>query len=32
MAYLDTAKIGGLIIEVSQRSPNYDPKVGTKYA
>jgi methylmalonyl-CoA/ethylmalonyl-CoA epimerase len=32
MAYLDTARVGGLIIEVSQRSPIYDPKVGTKYA
>jgi catechol 2,3-dioxygenase-like lactoylglutathione lyase family enzyme len=32
MAYLDTAKIGGVIIEVSQRSPNYDPKVGVRYA
>ena len=31
MAYLDTAKIGGLIIEVSQRAPDYDPKVGVKY-
>ena len=32
MAYLDTAKIGGVIIEVSQRSPDYDPKVGVRYA
>lgn len=32
MAYLDTAKIGGVIIEVSQRSPNYDPKLGVRYA
>ncbi len=31
MAYLDTAKIGGVIIEVSQRPPNYDPKVGVRY-
>jgi methylmalonyl-CoA/ethylmalonyl-CoA epimerase len=31
MAYLDTAGIGGVIIEVSQRPPNYDPSAGTKY-
>jgi len=31
MAYLDTARIGGVIIEVSQRSPDYDPRVGVKY-
>ena len=31
MAYLDTAKIGGVIIEVSQRPPNYDPQVGVRY-
>ena len=31
MSYLDTAKIGGIIIEVSQRGPGYDPKVGVKY-
>jgi catechol 2,3-dioxygenase-like lactoylglutathione lyase family enzyme len=32
MAYLDTAKIGGIIIEVSQRPQDYDTKVGIKYA
>lgn len=32
MAYLDTARIGGLIIEVSQRAPDYDPQAGPKYA
>lgn len=32
MAYMDTGKIGGLIIEIVQRPPNYDPKVGVKYA
>lgn len=31
MAYLDMAKIGGLMIEISQRPPNYDPKAGVKY-
>ena len=32
MAYMDTGKIGGLVIEVVQRPPGYDPKVGAKYA
>ena len=31
MAYLDTGKIGGLIIEVSQRPPNYDANAGVRY-
>jgi methylmalonyl-CoA/ethylmalonyl-CoA epimerase len=31
MAYLDTTKTGGLMIEISQRPPNYDPKAGVKY-
>jgi catechol 2,3-dioxygenase-like lactoylglutathione lyase family enzyme len=31
MAYLETTKIGGLMIEISQRPPNYDPKEGVKY-
>jgi len=32
LAYMDSGKIGGIVIEVVQRPPNYDPKVGTKFA
>jgi len=32
MAYLDTAKPGGIIMELVQHPANYDPKVGGKYA
>ena len=31
MAYLDTAKLGGMVIEVSQRPTNYDPQAEVKY-
>ena len=31
MAYLDTGKIGGMILELVQHPPGYDPKVGVKY-
>ena len=31
MAYMDTGKTGGVVIEVVQRPPNYDPKVGAKF-
>jgi methylmalonyl-CoA/ethylmalonyl-CoA epimerase len=32
MAYLDTGKTGGIIMEIVQHPQNYDPKVGSKYA
>ena len=32
MAYLDTGKTGGIVIEIVQHPPNYDPKVGGRYA
>jgi methylmalonyl-CoA/ethylmalonyl-CoA epimerase len=31
MAYLDTANPGGIIVELVQHPPGYDPKVGVKY-
>jgi len=31
VAYLGTDKVGGIIIEVVQYPPNYDPKVGVQY-
>jgi catechol 2,3-dioxygenase-like lactoylglutathione lyase family enzyme len=31
MAYFDTTQIGGLMIEISQRPPGFDPKEGVKY-
>jgi catechol 2,3-dioxygenase-like lactoylglutathione lyase family enzyme len=32
IAYLDTGKTGGIVIEIVQRPPNYDPEIGGKYA
>ena len=32
IAYLDTGKTGGVIMEVSQLSPDYEPKTGIQYA
>jgi methylmalonyl-CoA/ethylmalonyl-CoA epimerase len=31
MAYLDSDKVGGIIMEVVQRPPNYDPQKGVQY-
>lgn len=31
IAYLGTDEIGGIVIEVVQYPPNYDPKVGAQY-
>jgi 4-hydroxyphenylpyruvate dioxygenase-like putative hemolysin len=31
MAYMGTDKIGGIIMEVVQHPPNYDPKVGAQW-
>lgn len=31
IAYMGTDKIGGIVIEIVQHPPNYDPKVGARY-
>jgi len=31
IAYVDTGKIGGIITEIAQLPPNFDPKVGGRY-
>lgn len=31
LAYLDTDKVGGIIMEVVQRPPDYDPAKGVRY-
>lgn len=31
LAYMDTGKPGGIIMEIVQRPPHYDPKVGAKF-
>ena len=31
LAYLDTARIGGIIMELVQLPPDYDPKKGVTY-
>jgi len=31
IAYMDTGRIGGIIVEIVQHPPNYDPRVGARY-
>ena len=31
MAYLNSEKVGGIVMEVVQRPPNYDPQKGVQY-